>query len=172
MQKQLTGFNSIDGLYVDGTFKSAPKFFHQLFTIHGLTMCNLHFCYRPINIQRPTKMYQPYGIRCCRTRCECFTNNCLCWLRNRHSQNSDNSVARLESLSMSFPFRTELVAENAIFGTQQAEWEERLWGKSVLEENIQTVAFTSDGSLRLLCVGNFYPIFRTTSEWNSFATTC
>ena len=35
--------NSIDVLYVDGTFKSAPKFFHKLFTIHGLTMCNLHF---------------------------------------------------------------------------------------------------------------------------------
>jgi hypothetical protein len=34
---------------------------------------------------------------------------------------------------MSFPFRTELVAENAIFGAQQAVWKERLWGKSVLE---------------------------------------
>ena len=33
---------------------------------------------------------------------------------------------------MSFPFRTELVAENAIFGTLQATWKERLWGKSVL----------------------------------------
>ena len=43
MQKQLTDFSSIDGLYVDGTFKSAPKFYHQLFTIHGLTICNLHF---------------------------------------------------------------------------------------------------------------------------------
>jgi hypothetical protein len=28
--------SSIDALYVDGTFKSAPKFFHQLLTIHGL----------------------------------------------------------------------------------------------------------------------------------------
>jgi len=34
MQKQLTVFSSIDVLYVDGTFKSAPQFFHQLFTIH------------------------------------------------------------------------------------------------------------------------------------------
>jgi len=43
MQKQLTVFSSNNGLYVDGTLKSAPKFFHQLFTIHGLTTCNLHF---------------------------------------------------------------------------------------------------------------------------------
>ena len=28
--------SSIDVLYVDGTFKSVPTFFHQLFTIHGL----------------------------------------------------------------------------------------------------------------------------------------
>ena len=40
---------------------------------------------------------------------------------------------------MPFPFRTELVAENTIFGTQQAVWKERFWGKSVLEENIRTV---------------------------------
>jgi len=40
---------------------------------------------------------------------------------------------------MSFPFRTELVVENTIFGTQQAVWKERLCCKSVLEDNIQTV---------------------------------
>jgi hypothetical protein len=28
--------SSIDVLYADGTFKSAPKFFHQLLTIRGL----------------------------------------------------------------------------------------------------------------------------------------
>jgi hypothetical protein len=32
---------STDVLYVDRTFKSTPKFFHQLFTIHGLS--NGHF---------------------------------------------------------------------------------------------------------------------------------
>jgi len=56
---------------------------------------------------------------------------------------------------MSFPFRTELVAENTIFGTQQAVWKERLGGKSVFEEYIRTVAFTTGGSLRLLCFGIF-----------------
>jgi hypothetical protein len=53
---------------------------------------------------------------------------------------------------MSFPFGTELVAENTIFGTQQAVWKERLCDKSALEENIRTVAFTASGSQRLLCV--------------------
>ena len=97
LQKQLKVFSSLDGLYVDGTFKSAPKFFHQLFTIHELTMCNLHFPYRPINIQRPIRMYQTYGIRGCKSWCECYSNNCFCWLRNIHLQLGDNSVARLGS---------------------------------------------------------------------------
>jgi len=56
---------------------------------------------------------------------------------------------------MSFPFRIEPVVENTIFGTQQAVWKERLWGKSALEDNIWTVAFITGGSLRLLCVGMF-----------------
>jgi len=49
LKNNLQLFSSIDWLYVDGTFKSAPKFFHQTFTIHGPTMCNLHFSYHPIN---------------------------------------------------------------------------------------------------------------------------
>jgi hypothetical protein len=44
------------------------------------------------------------------------------------------------------------VAENTIFGTQQAIWKEKLYGKSVLEENIRTVAFTTGGSLRLFAL--------------------
>jgi len=47
------------------------------------------------------------------------------------------------------------VAENEIFGTQQAVWKGGLWGESVLVENIRTVAFTTGGRLRLLCVGIF-----------------
>jgi hypothetical protein len=54
---------------------------------------------------------------------------------------------------MSFTFRTELVVENLIFGTQQAVWKERLWDKSVLEENILAVVFTTGESQRLVCVG-------------------
>jgi len=54
---------------------------------------------------------------------------------------------------MSFPIRTELVAENTTFETQQAVWKERLWGKSVLEENIRTVAFITGRNQRLFCVG-------------------
>jgi hypothetical protein len=56
---------------------------------------------------------------------------------------------------MSFPCRTQLVAESTIFGTRQAVWKERLWVKSVLEENIPTLRFTTGGSLRLLSVGIF-----------------
>jgi len=62
----------MNGLYVDGTFKSAPKFFHQQFTIHRLTMCNWNFSYVPSNIQRPMRIYQTYGIIGCITWFECF----------------------------------------------------------------------------------------------------
>jgi len=54
---------------------------------------------------------------------------------------------------MSFPLRTELVAQNTIFGTQQAVCKERLLGKSILVDNIRTVAFTTGGSQRLICIG-------------------
>jgi len=54
---------------------------------------------------------------------------------------------------MSFPFRTVLAAENTVFGTLQAVWKERFWGKSVFEGNIRTVVFTTDGSQRQLGVG-------------------
>ena len=54
-KNNLQFFSSIDVLYADGTFKSAPQFFHQLFTIQGLPVCNWHFSYRPINI-RPLRI--------------------------------------------------------------------------------------------------------------------
>jgi len=57
-------FSSVDGLYFDGTFKSAPKIFHEIFTIDGLTMCILHFSYRPINVLR--RCIQTYDIRGCK----------------------------------------------------------------------------------------------------------
>jgi len=56
---------------------------------------------------------------------------------------------------MSFPFSTELVAENTVFGTQQAVKKGRLRGKAVLEDNIRTVVSTANGSQRLFCFGLF-----------------
>ena len=53
------------------------SFFHQLITMHALTVCNWHLSYWPINVKRAMRMYQPYGIRGCRTWCECFSNSCL-----------------------------------------------------------------------------------------------
>jgi hypothetical protein len=44
------------------------------------------------------------------------------------------------------------VAENTICGTQQAGWKERLRGKTVLEENILAVPFTTSGIQRQLCI--------------------
>jgi len=84
----------------------------------------------------------------------------FCWLRNRHSQRSNNSVARFGIKTCRFHWGQSWVAENKIFGTQQAVWKERLWGKSVLEKNIRTVAFTSSGSLWLL----WFRIFIQSSE--------
>jgi len=71
-KNNLQFFSSIDGLYVDGTFKSTPKFFHQIFTIQGLTMCNLHFSCRPKTSNVLWEYIQTYGIRGCKIWCECF----------------------------------------------------------------------------------------------------
>ena len=72
---------------------------------------------------------------------------------------------------MSFTFRTELVTENAIFGTQQA------YGKkdskvSQFLKKIFGLSLLSPAEVCDCLRWNFYPIFRTTSEWNHFATTC
>jgi len=71
--------SSIDVLYVDGTFKSVSTFFHQLFTIHGLSnglcMYHLHFSYWPINIKVLWGCIQTFGIIRCKTWCECFSDN-------------------------------------------------------------------------------------------------
>ena len=96
-KNNLQFFSSIDGLYVDGTFKSTPKFFHQIFTIQGLAMCNLHFSYRPKNFQRPMRIYSDIRYQRLQNLVWMFSSSCVCWLRNRHSQRSDNSVARLGS---------------------------------------------------------------------------
>jgi hypothetical protein len=89
---------------------------------------------------------------------------CLCRLRIRHARCFENSVAKLWSWSTSFPFRTVLLADIAIFWTQQAVRGGRLWGKFVFEERIRTLACTTSGSKRLLRL-TLYPIFQITGEW-------
>jgi len=88
-------FISIDWLYVDGTFKSAPNFFQQLFKIHEFTISNLHFSDRPINIQLPVRIYSDIRYQRLQILGWMFFQLLFCWFRNRHSQRSDNCVARL-----------------------------------------------------------------------------
>ena len=80
-------------------------------------------------------LYSPSGLR------GLLEGEPLCWFRNCHSQRSDK-CGQAVNFKHVFPVRTKLVAENTLFGTEQAVWKERLWGTSVLEENIRTVAFT------------------------------
>jgi hypothetical protein len=52
--------SSIDVLYVEGTFKSAPSFTIsclQFMDSATANMCHLHFSYWPVNIKRPMRMY-------------------------------------------------------------------------------------------------------------------
>jgi len=79
-KNKLHFFSSIDVLYIDGTFKSALKFLHQQFTIHGFTICNLNFSYRSINFRSPMSLWgcnQADGIRGYKTWCECFFSYCF-----------------------------------------------------------------------------------------------
>ena len=111
------------------------------------TMCRLHFYYWPVSIKRPVRMCSDIRYQRLQNLVWMILQQIFMLTSKRHSQHSDNIMARL-----SFPFRTELVEENTIFGTQQTVWKERLWDKSVLEENIRTVTFTTGGIQQLLCV--------------------
>jgi hypothetical protein len=83
----------------------------------------LAFSYRPINIHRPMRLYQPYGTRGCKTGCQCFPNYCLC---------ADFETAIHNAVTTVWPglevkaCRFHLGQSRAILGTQQAVWKERL----------------------------------------------
>jgi hypothetical protein len=64
----------------------------------------LAFFFRPINIQRPMMMYQPSGIRGCRTWCECFSNNCFVLTSKQSFTTQCGQAWKLKHV---FPFRTE-----------------------------------------------------------------
>jgi hypothetical protein len=70
--------SSIGVLYVDGTLKSAPKLFHQLLTIHGLSNGNCVPCAFFLLANKHQTSYETFGIRGCKTWCECFSISCLC----------------------------------------------------------------------------------------------
>jgi hypothetical protein len=118
-------------------------------------MCNLHFSYGPTNIIRPMRMYSDIRHQRMQSVVWILFQQLFMLTSKQPFRTQWQSVARLWSKNISFPFKTELVAENTILGTQEAAWKERLWGKWVLEENIRTVISTTGGNLRLLCVVNF-----------------
>ena len=64
----------------------------------------------------------------------------------------------------------QLVAKNAMFGTLQIVWKERLSGQFL--KKIFGLSLSHRRKSATVLLWNFYPIFRTTSKWNSFATTC
>jgi len=80
-------------------------------------MCHLHFSYSLINIKHLMRMYSEAA----KLRVKVFPK-IVC---------ADIETAIYNAVTTawpgtSFPFRPELVAENTIFGTQQAVWKERL----------------------------------------------
>ena len=151
MQKQLTVFSSIVGFYVDGHSNQ-----HRSFCTNYLQFMDSP-CATCIFLTGQWTYNVLWGcIRHTVSEAAKLVNVFRTVAYADFETAIHNTVTRVWlGCEVSFPLRTELVAENTIFGTQQAVWKERLWGKSVLEENIRTVAFTTGGSLRLLCVGIF-----------------
>jgi hypothetical protein len=148
LQTNLQFLSSIDVLYVDGTFKSAPKFsthYLQFMDWATVTMWHLHFSYWPIYIKRHMRM-------CSDIRYQRLQHFVWMFVQQLFMLTSKPPfTAQWQQCGQAVKFRTELVAENTIFGAQQAVWKENLGGKSVLEEYIRTVAFTTSRSQRLLC---------------------
>ena len=170
LQKQCTVFSPTDGLYVDGTFKSAPKFFHQLFTIHGLTMCNLHFSYRPINIQRPIRIISHTVSEAAELGVKVFPTIAYADLETA-IHNAVTTVwpgcevkACRFHLGQSWWWKIQSLGLSKQYGEKDSEASQFL--KKIFGLSLWPPA-KSATALRW----NVYPIFRT-SEWNCFATTC
>jgi hypothetical protein len=115
-------------LYVDGTFKSAPQFFHQLFTIRGLS--NGH--YVPLAFSLLTNKHQTSyedvfrhtASEAAKLGVNVFPPN-VCADFETAIHNAVTTVWSGCEVKACLPFRTELVTGNTIFGTQQAVWKER-----------------------------------------------
>jgi len=67
----------------------------------------------------------------------------------------DNCIDLASGTVTLFGWRYQMLRNCTTVETQQAVWKGRLWGKSVLEENIRTVVLTTGGSQRLFCVWIF-----------------
>ena len=140
-------------LYCDGVFQTAPKFFPQLFKIRFLSNSHNVSLTFFLMANKHQMSYEDVFTHTASEAAKMIFQQLFCWLRNRHSQRSDKSVARLWSISMSFPLRIDLMAENTTCGSQHILWKGKSEINSVLEENVRTFAFTTGGSQRLLCVG-------------------
>jgi len=162
-------------LYVDVTFKSAPKFFHQLFTIHGLN--NGH--YAPLAFFLLANKHQ--------TSYEDVFRHTL------------SEVAKI-GVNV-FPTIVYADFETAIHGAVTTLWPgcevkscrfhlgQSLWRK-ILSLGLRRQYGKKDSEVSQFLKTIFglsllppaevsdclrwalYPTFRTTSEWNCFATTC
>jgi len=129
--------------------------FHQLFTIHRLTTYNLNFSYRPINIQRPMRMYQPYGIRGCKTGVNVFPT-IVCADFETAIHNAVTTVwPGLEFKTCRFHLGQSWwrKIQSLVLSKQYRKKDSEV--SQFLKKNIRTVTFTTGGSLRLLCVGIF-----------------
>jgi hypothetical protein len=166
--------SSIDVLYVDGTFKSVPTFFHQLFTIQGLNNGR----YMPLAFFLLTNKHQTsyqyvfrYTVaeaaKLCVTVCpttvyadfEAAIHNAVtrvwpsCEVKAYRYHLGQSWWRKLQSLGLSKQY-----------GEKDSEVSQFL--KKILGLSLLPPAEVGD-----YFVFDFVPIFRTTGEWNSSATT-
>jgi len=162
-------------LYVDGTFKSTPKFFHQLFKIHELS--NGH--YVPLAFFLLTNKHQISYENVFRHRV------------------SEAAKLRVNVFRTIVQADFEIATHNAVttvwsgcevkacrFHLGQSWWWKiqslglsRQYGKkdSVVSQFLKTIfrlSFYHRRNSAIALNWTLYPIFRTTSEWKSYATTC
>ena len=162
-------------LYVDGTIKSTPKFFYQPFTIHGLSNCHYtSFVYFLLANKHKTS-YE-----------DVFRHTVLEAAKRRV-----NVCQQLFMLTSKPPFPTQwrqcgqavkLTQVVCILG--QSCWRKipslglsKQQGKkdSEVSQFLKKIPRLSLYHQRKSATDlrfTLYPVFWTTSEWNSFATTC
>ena len=150
--------NSIDVLFVDRTFKFPPPIYNSWTQQWSLcATCIFLTGQLTSNVMRDCLFsdIHTYSNRCCKTWCDCLSNSFYADFETAIPSAVRTMWPGCEFKTCRFHLGQKWWSKMESLGLSKQyiyKKKERLLGKSVLEENIWTVAFTTRVSQRLLCL--------------------
>ena len=107
-------------------------------------MCHLHFSYWPINIKRPMRMYSDIQYQRLQNLVWMFVQQLFMLTETAIHNAVKTGWPNCEVKACRFHLGQSWWRKIKSLGLSKQYWKKD-WGKSVLEENIWTVAFTTSG---------------------------